>query len=127
MARKLSRRIGNGSASFGSRSDQAGAPLGPRAVFVGAVVTGFAAWGVFQATVSPDLVMPLVATVFFLLAAVLVPLAWLRRGMNPLNVTYADVAGALTLIGVFAAAAIEPEQMVRLIESTGGWNPKSER
>ena len=63
--------------------------------------------------------MPLVATVFFLLAAVLVPLAWLRRGMNPLNVTYADVAGALTLIGVFAAAAIEPEQMVRLIESTG--------
>ena len=85
---------------------------------------GFAAWGVFQATVSPDLVMPLVATVFFVLAAVLVPLAWLSRGMSPRNVTYTDVAGALTLIGVFAAAAIEPEQMVRLIESGGGWNPK---
>ena len=127
MARKLSRRSENGSTSFGSRSDQAGAALGPRAVFAGAVVAGFAAWGFFHATLAPDLVMPLVATVFFVLAAVLVPLAWFRRGMNPLNVTYADVAGALTLIGVFAAAAIEPEQMVRLIESGGGWNPKSER
>jgi hypothetical protein len=126
MARKLSRRSDNGSAFFGWRSDQADA-VGPRAVFAGAVVAGFAAWGFFQATLAPDLVMPLVATVFFVLAAVLGPLAWLRRSMNPLNVTYTDVVGALTLIGVFAAAAIEPEQMVRLIESGGGWNPKSER
>jgi hypothetical protein len=95
-------------------------------VFVGAVVVGFAAWGIFQATLSADLVMPLVATVFFALAAVLGPLAWLCRGMNPLNVTYTDVVGALTLIGVFAAAAIEPEQMVRLIES-GAVDPKLER
>ena len=35
--------------------------------------------------------------------------------MNPANVTYADVAGALTLIGLFAAATIEPEQLVRLV------------
>jgi hypothetical protein len=124
MARRISRRIENGLASFGPRSHHAGAPLGPRAVFVGAVVVGFGAWGVFQATLSPDLVMPLVATVFFVLAAVLGPLAWLRRGMSPLNVTYTDVVGALTLIGVFAAAAIEPEQMVRLIE--GGMNPELE-
>lgn len=127
MARKLTRRIGNGSALFGLRSDQAGAPLGPRAVFIGAVVAGFAAWGVFQATLNPDLVMPLVATVFFVLAVVVGPLAWLRRGMSPLNVTYTDVVGALTLIGVFAAAAIEPEQMVRLLEGGGNLNPKQER
>ncbi|WP_444841728.1 hypothetical protein [Bradyrhizobium sp.] len=89
------------------------------------MVAGFAAWGIFQATLPADLVMPLVATAFFVLAAVLGPLAWLRREMSPLNVTYTDVVGALTLIGVFAAAAIEPEQMLRLIE--GGMNPKLER
>ena len=127
MARWLSRRIGNELASFGLRSDQAGAPLGPRAVFIGAVVVGFAAWGIFQATLTPDLVMPLVATVFFVLAVVVGPLAWLRRGMSPLNVTYTDVVGALTLIGVFAAAAIEPEQMIWLLEGGGNLNPKLER
>ena len=37
--------------------------------------------------------------------------------MDPDNVTYADVAGALTLIGLCAAATIDPEQMVRLVES----------
>jgi hypothetical protein len=125
MARKLFRRNGNGSVSFGLRSDQAGAPLGPSAVFIGAVIVGFAAWGVFQATLTPDLVMPLVATVFFVLAVVVGPLAWFCRGISPLDVTYTDVVGALTLIGVFAAAAIEPEQMVRLIEGSG--NPKPER
>ncbi|MGQ0685641.1 MAG: hypothetical protein ACT4OC_25030 [Bradyrhizobium sp.] len=125
MARRISRRIGNGSAPFGLRSGHAGVPRGPTAVFAGAVVAGFAAWGIFQATLPADLVMPLVATAFFVLAAVLGPLAWLRREMSPLNVTYTDVVGALTLIGVFAAAAIEPEQMLRLIE--GGMNPKLER
>lgn len=125
MARRISRRIGL--ASFGSRSDHAGAPWGPRAVFVGTVVVGFAAWGIIQATATPDLVMPLVATLFFVLAVVVGPLAWLRRGMSPLDVTYTDVVGALTLVGVFAAAAIEPEQMVRLIEGGGNLNPKLER
>lgn len=126
MARRISRRIGNGSDPLGLRAGQAGAAVGPRAVFAGAVAVGFGAWGFFQATLSPDLVMPLVATVFFLLAAVLGPLAWLRRGMNPLNVTYTDVVGALTLIGVAAAAAIEPEQMMRLFDD-GNLNPKLER
>ena len=127
MVRWISRRIGNDSAHVGLRTGDAGAPVGPRAAFVGAVAVGFGAWGVFQATLSPDLVMPLVATVFFVLAAVLGPLAWLRRGMSPLNVTYSDVVGALTLIGVFAAAAIEPEQMMRLIEGGAGMNSKLER
>jgi hypothetical protein len=36
--------------------------------------------------------------------------------MNRNQVTYADVAGALTLIGLCAAATIDPDQMVRLVE-----------
>ena len=48
-------------------------------------------------------------------AALFGAIAWRRERKNSDNVTYADVAGALTLIGLFAAATIEPEQLVRLV------------
>jgi hypothetical protein len=38
-----------------------------------------------------------------------------RRGSE---VTYWDVAGALTLLGLCAAALVDPEQMVRLVEGS---------
>ena len=61
--------------------------------------------------------MPVIATYFLLLAAVLAVFAWRHRRTDPNSLTYADVAGALTLIGLCAAAMIDPDQMVRLIES----------
>jgi hypothetical protein len=101
--------------SVGRRSAETGRRPSAELVFAGAVFLGFAVWGISSATFSADLVMPLVATTFFALAAALGLVAWRYRGMDPNRVTYADVAGALTLIGVFAAAAIEPEQMIRLV------------
>ena len=40
--------------------------------------------------------------------------------MNPDNVTYRDVAGALTLIGLCAAATIDSDQMMRLAQLQTG-------
>jgi hypothetical protein len=116
MARKLSSRD-EGRLFVGNRSDGIQHRPAAELVFAGAVAAGFAVWVVSKATLSPDLVMPLVATAFFVLAATVALLAWRHRGMDPHRVTYRDVAGALTLIGVFAAAAIEPQQMVRLFAS----------
>jgi|SRR5262245_7542004 len=89
--------------------------FGPQQVFAAAAVAGFALLVASRALLSPDAVVPVVATVFLTLATVIGVIAWCGGRMNPDNVTYTDVAGALTLIGVCAAATIDPEQMVRLV------------
>ena len=86
---------------------------GPELAFAGATLAGFAAWAASSVTLPPGLIMPAVATVFLAFAAALAMVAW-RREVDPDQVTYADVAGALTLIGVCAAATIDPDQLVRL-------------
>ena len=62
--------------------------------------------------------MPVIATMFLTFAAGFAVVAWRRRRVeDPTRVTYADVAGALTLIGLFAASTIDPDQLVRIVES----------
>jgi len=53
----------------------------------------------------------------FVLAAAVALVAWRRPALGP-RLTYWDVAGALTLSGLCVAAAVEPEQMVRLVAGT---------
>jgi hypothetical protein len=89
----------------------------PELGFAAATVLGFGAWGISSATMTSDLVMPIVATLFIAFAAVFGLIACFQRGADPTRVTYLDVAGALTLIGICAAATIEPEQLVRLVEA----------
>ena len=91
--------------------------IGPRLGFGVAVVISFAAWVVSRATLPADMVMPLFATLLLLFAATFGAIAWWRGRMDPGGVTYLDVAGALTLIGLCAAAAIDSEQMLRLVQS----------
>ena len=86
-------------------------------MFFAAVLLGFAVCAGSKALAPADLVMPLVATAFIALAVVSGLIAWFARGDGRQELTYTDVAGALMLIGAFAAAAIEPDQMVRLVES----------
>jgi hypothetical protein len=85
--------------------------------FAVATLITFSAWAATCATLASDWVMPIVASLFFAFAAVFGLVAfWQGRGVDFSRVTYADVAGALTLIGICAAATIDPEQMVRLVE-----------
>jgi hypothetical protein len=114
MAPQIPRRSPSRTASP-VRGGRARVGFGPQELFAAAAVAGFALWIASRALLSPDAVVPVVATVFLALAAVVGVIAWRRGRMNPDNVTYTDVAGALTLIGVCAAATIDPEQMVRLV------------
>ena len=100
------------------RLSAAGRPvsMGPHLGFAVATVAGFVVWAIARAILSQDAVMPIVATFFLASAASFALIAWLRGGMDPNGVTYRDVAGALTFIGICATATIDSDQMVRLMQ-----------
>jgi hypothetical protein len=100
---------------YGQRSDPLG--IGPQLAFATAVLAGVAFWIGLTVTLPADFVMPGVATLLLVFAAGLAAVAWHRRSQDPTRVTYSDVAGALVLIGLCAAATIDPDQMVRIVES----------
>ena len=93
--------------------------LGPQVLFAGALVLAAVAWLLIERNFRTDLSMPLAVTLLFAAAAATASIAWLRGGVSREQVNYWDVAGALTLIGICAAATIDPEQLVRIVESTG--------
>lgn len=101
---------------FDHRSDPL--RIGPQLGFAAATLSAFAALSGLIVTIPNDLVMPVVASLFLGFALAFALLAW-QRGGDPTRVTYTDVAGALTLIGLFAASTIEPDQLVRLIQQDG--------
>ena len=91
--------------------------VGPQLAFAAAILAGLVAWVGLPMTVPADLVVPIVATLLFVFAAALAGIAWRRGGEKLATVTYADVAGALTLIGICVAATIEPGQLMRIVAS----------
>jgi len=98
------------------RSDSLG--TGPQLGFAAATLSGFAAWSGLIVTIPPNMIMPVIATLFLAFAAGFAVVAWRNRGEDPTRVTYADVAGALTLIGLFAASTVDPDQLVRTVQGS---------
>ena len=95
------------------RSDPMG--IGPQVGFAAATLAGFTAWSGLVVSVPGEWIMPVLATMFLAFAAGFAVIAWRRRNEDPNQVTYADVAGALTLIGLFAASTIDPDHLVRIV------------
>jgi hypothetical protein len=100
---------------YQQRSEPTG--IGPQLGFAAATMAGFAAWSGLIVTIPTNLIMPVLATMFLLFAAGFAVVAWRNHREDPTSVTYADVAGALTLIGLFAASTIDPDQLVRAIHA----------
>ncbi len=98
---------------YRERSDPFG--IGPQLGFAAATFAGFAAWSGLIVSIPATLIMPVLATLFLGFAALFGVVAWHNRAEDPTRVTYADVAGALTLIGLFAASTIDPDQLVRIV------------
>ena len=83
--------------------------------FAAAMLTGLRL-GSSRATLPPDAVMPVVASLFLALAGVvrrdrLAATAKWTRATSPTR----TLPGALTLIGLCAAATIDPDQMIRAL------------
>lgn len=100
---------------YGQRRDPAG--IGPWLAFAAAMMTASVIWTGRIAAIPADLAVPIAVTLLFGFAAGLVLLPRPLRSEDAARITYADVAGALTLIGLCAAATIDPDQMVRIVAS----------
>jgi hypothetical protein len=91
---------------------------GPVLIFTGSVAIALMALAVAGTAMPRDFALATVSTVFFAIAALVALFAW--RAHKPQTrdtLSYWDVAGALTLIGICAAAFLDSDQIIRLIES----------
>jgi high-affinity Fe2+/Pb2+ permease len=96
---------------------------GPQITFAVAVLIAFAVLAISTTMLPSDFVFPFTSTLLFVLAGLVALVAWSREHPSAQaqandQVTYWDVAGALTFIGICAAALIDSDQMVRLMEGT---------
>jgi hypothetical protein len=92
-------------------------PIRPELLFAGAVMLVAGVAMASTAMLPSDLVMPVVVSTLLFLAAALGSIGGRFRNSNLQEISCRDVAGALTLIGAFAATAIEAEQLMRLLAS----------
>jgi membrane protein implicated in regulation of membrane protease activity len=93
--------------------------LGPTLTFFVAILASAAAAGIAARALSWDFALPLICATLFVFAAALALFGWpQRKARQQASPNYWDVAGALTLIGICAAALVEPEQMVRVMLGT---------
>jgi len=92
--------------------------VGPQLVLTGALAAVLAAGAVFRHTMSDDALLPGLSFAFLIIAAAVAMIAW-QRPLPDRQFSYWDAAGVLTVIGIVIAAAVEPEQMVRLVAGTG--------
>jgi hypothetical protein len=92
-------------------------PVGPVVTFGATVVLTLILLAIAPTLLPRDFVMPVISSAFFLFAAMVALAAWRFGQPHQEVLSYWDVAGALTLFGIFSGILIEPEQFVRLIES----------
>ena len=93
--------------------------LGPKIAFATAVLVAFALPAAYA--LPRDLVLPAISILLFISAGLVALFAssdghLFEQVHATSQPTYWDVAGALTLIGICAAATVDPDQMVRLVE-----------
>jgi hypothetical protein len=92
--------------------------LGPQLLFGTTVFATFAVLTGAVSALPSGLFAPVASTLVLVMAAAAALIGWLRdRGPDPPRVTYWDVAGALTLVGIGAAALVEPDQLLRIFDA----------
>lgn len=91
---------------------------GPELVL--AAISALAAGGAMAAaaTLAPPLVLPALSVMLILAACVTAVIAWRTKGPSrPDHLTYWDVTGLLTFVGICAALLSEPEYVLPLLEA----------
>jgi predicted benzoate:H+ symporter BenE len=92
--------------------------FGPQVLFGVTVAAAFAVLAGAVTVLPGALLAPLASTVLLVMAAAAALAGWLREGeVNAARVTYWDAAGALTFVGIGAAALVDPEQLARVFDA----------
>ena len=92
--------------------------LGPPITLAAAVLAAFCIGAMSSAAMPAGGFGVAAATLLFLMASAAALAAWITgRSPRGSGLTYWDVAGALTFIGICVASTVEPNEMVALIEA----------
>ena len=91
---------------------------GPEILFAAAVLASFAVLALATAAFPGHFALPVTSTLLLALAGLAALIAWSREhGSGSRRVTYWDVAGALTLIGISAGTLVDPDHLLRIVDS----------
>jgi hypothetical protein len=99
-----------------TREAPADPSLGPQVALVASFLFTVALLIVLPRQLSPVAVLPVLTVALFLMACGAALLALIDRARKR-RLTYWDVTGLLTFAGICLAAAVEPEQLVSLVET----------
>ncbi len=90
--------------------------VGPEIALAAACLVAIAGFKLLQPMLPEAAMLPLVVTTFFMMAGTAALWAWFSGGpsRSP-QLSYWDVSGLLTFIGICIAAVIEPEGLVQLV------------
>jgi hypothetical protein len=92
--------------------------LGPPVALAAAILATFCIAAMSPTTLPGGSSGVAIATLLFLMASAAALIAWVSgRSPGASSLTYWDVAGALTFIGICVASTVEPNEMVALIEA----------
>jgi hypothetical protein len=91
------------------------AGIGPQAALTTSGLVAILVFALLRPVMSTDVLIPFIATLFFLMACVALHFALREVSVRSARLTYWDVSGLLTFAGICVAALIEPESLVRLI------------
>jgi hypothetical protein len=91
---------------------------GPSIALVVAVLAAFSAGALSSSGTSKEGAAAMIATLLLVMAGAAALVAWIggRKPERERGLTYWDIAGALTFIGICVAQTIEPAELVALIE-----------
>lgn len=90
---------------------------GPTLTATAVSLAGASAIGALALMLSPPLVLPVIGVLATLAAVVVALIAWATAQRMAAAITYWDVAGALTLIGIVATLLSEPELVLAFLDN----------
>jgi hypothetical protein len=97
---------------------------GPQALAVATLLAGFSAFALLVLFLPPPLIMPALSTVLLTAAGGIALIAWRRPRPHQSMLSYWDLAGAVTFIGIAAALMSEPDQALPLFEASRTAQPE---
>lgn len=100
------------------------ATSGPQRLAVAILLAGFSAFALLVLFLPPPLIFPAVSTLLLAAAGGIALIAWRRPCPHQSKLSYWDVAGAVTFIGIAAALLSEPDQALPLFEFSRTASPE---
>ncbi len=90
--------------------------VGPEIALAAACLMAIAVFKLLQPTLPDAAMLPLIVSIFFVMAAIAALWAWWRGAPSRTRqLSYWDVSGLLTFIGICLAAVIEPEALAQFV------------